>query len=369
MELDDLGKQMGEKFWAVRNVNLSIRQGEFFGLLGPSGCGKSTTLNLIAGFLNPTEGSILLSGKDLAGVPPHRRGTAMVFQDYALFPHLTAAENIAFGPKVRGDDSRRIQRRVAELLTLVGLSDKSAKFPSQLSGGQQQRVAVARALAVDPDVVLLDEPLSNLDARLRAQMRFELRRLFQAAQVTVIFVTHDQAEAFEMCDRVAVMSHGTVLQVATPEMLYQHPASTLVAEFVGEGNFLPATVIEIGSLAEVTDSRAVSTCLVKVRIELAEQSVECQCQVNAAKEMHVGQVGNVLIRPESLKFTSVETKGGQLTGVLCNRSYNGDTVKYAIDVGGAILWSKLLFAGELSPLGAPVSVQWRAEDTLFLPPG
>jgi len=233
------------------------------GLLGPSGCGKTTLLRLIAGFERPQAGSIYLSGRPVAGpqwLPPEKRGIGMVFQDYALFPHLTVAKNVAFGlsagqRRARTHAQNR-RRRVAEVLTLVGLRGLEDRYPHQLSGGQQQRVALARALAPRPPIVLLDEPLSNLDAKVRLQLRQDLRDIFKAANVSGIFVTHDQEEALSVCDRVAVMHDGQLVQVGTPQELYNAPISRFVAEFVTQANFIPAQhhpqlgwVTELGSFA------------------------------------------------------------------------------------------------------------------------
>ena len=237
---------------AVNDISLELQKGELLGLLGPSGCGKTTLLRLIAGFETPQTGIINLDGVDVAGTslffPPEKRGIGMVFQDYALFPHLTVAKNVAFGLKPRRRSmfgctprSPLAQRqRVAEVLSLVGLEGMEHRYPHQLSGGQQQRVALARALAPKPQMVLLDEPLSNLDAKVRLQLRQDLRDILKAAGATGIFVTHDQEEALSICDRVAVMRHGHLEQVGTPEELYRAPASRFVAEFVLQANFLGA---------------------------------------------------------------------------------------------------------------------------------
>ncbi|MEX2425654.1 MAG: ABC transporter ATP-binding protein [Thermomicrobiaceae bacterium] len=235
---------------AVRDVSMSIGQGEIVALLGPSGCGKTTTLRIIAGFEKPDSGDVSIAGRVVADhegfVQPEKRGVGMVFQDYALFPHLNVRDNIAFG--LRRWDRQRRTERVAELIELSGLSDLEDRFPHQLSGGQQQRVAMARALAPEPHVLLLDEPFSNLDTELRFQMRAEVRNLLKQVNTTAILVTHDQQEAMMMADRMAVMLNGSVEQIDAPDIIYHYPATRAVANFVGQGTFVPATVA--GSIAE-----------------------------------------------------------------------------------------------------------------------
>ncbi|MGH8246424.1 MAG: ABC transporter ATP-binding protein, partial [Gammaproteobacteria bacterium] len=223
---------------AVRDVSLRIAEGEFFALLGPSGCGKSTTLGLIAGFVEPTSGEILIAGQKVNGKPPHLRNVNTVFQNYALFPHMTVRENVAFGLKMKRVAGDIAARKVKEMLELVALSEFADRMPAQLSGGQQQRVAVARALVNLPAVLLLDEPLAALDLKLRKQMQLELGAIQKKFGITFVYVTHDQEEAMSMADRLAVMNrHGTVVQVGTPRDIYQRPADRYVADFVGDANF------------------------------------------------------------------------------------------------------------------------------------
>jgi iron(III) transport system ATP-binding protein len=233
----------GRLITAVDRVSLAINQGEFVTLLGPSGCGKTTTLRLIAGFEFPTAGRILLDGKDIAHVPPNKRGMAMVFQSYALFPHMSVFENIAYGLRLRKQPRAEIEQTVREMMALVNLSGLEHRWPASLSGGQQQRVALARAMAVRPKVLLFDEPLSNLDAKLRVSLRAEIRRLQKQLGITSIYVTHDQAEAMSLSDRVVVMNAGRVEQVSTPAELYARPATRFVADFIGRANFLNVTVM------------------------------------------------------------------------------------------------------------------------------
>ncbi|MCB8873740.1 ABC transporter ATP-binding protein [Acidisoma silvae] len=237
-----------EKFYgasrAVQTMDLSVRQGEFLALLGPSGCGKTTTLRMIAGFEAPTKGDILLHGRDIKADPPYRRPVNTVFQDYALFPHMTVAENVGFGLSVARRPRAEIKTRVTELLTMVGLGDKAGRSPAQLSGGQRQRVALARALARAPEVLLLDEPLSALDAHLRQQMQIELKQIQARLGLTFIIVTHDQSEALTLADRIVVMNHGVIAQIGTPAELYDSPASPFVARFLGAANLIPCRLAE-----------------------------------------------------------------------------------------------------------------------------
>ncbi len=239
VELVDLVKRFGD-FTAVAGINLDMPSGEFFSLLGPSGCGKTTSLRMIAGFEKPTEGQILLDGVDMAQTPPHKRNVNTVFQNYALFPHLTVAENVAFGLRYKKSTKEETKQRVIDALELVQLTGFEKRRPSQLSGGQQQRVALARALILNPAVLLLDEPLGALDAKLRKRLQIELKALQEEVGITFIYVTHDQEEALTMSDRIAVMSNGRVEQVGPPKEIYEEPATAYVADFLGISNLMDA---------------------------------------------------------------------------------------------------------------------------------
>ena len=239
LSLNGLSKHYGD-FFAVREVSLQIADGEFLVLLGPSGCGKTTTLRMVAGFIEPSAGHVRLAGQDVTLLPPWKRNAGMVFQSYALFPHMTVAQNVAFGLEMRKLSRADIDRRVEETLALVRLGGYGGRLPRQLSGGQQQRVALARALAIRPDVLLLDEPLSNLDAKLRQEVRVEIRELQRQLGLTTVMVTHDQEEALTMADRLVVMNEGSVRQVGSQRDLYERPADRFVAGFVGRSTFLPA---------------------------------------------------------------------------------------------------------------------------------
>ena len=241
LSLNGLSKHYGD-FYAVREVSLTIADGEFLVLLGPSGCGKTTTLRMVAGFIEPSAGHVRLAGQDVTLLPPWKRNAGMVFQSYALFPHMTVAQNVAFGLEMRKLSRADINRRVEETLALVRLGGYGGRLPRQLSGGQQQRVALARALAIRPDVLLLDEPLSNLDAKLRQEVRVEIRELQRQLGLTTVMVTHDQEEALTMADRLVVMNEGSVRQVGTQRDLYERPADRFVAGFVGRTTFLAGAV-------------------------------------------------------------------------------------------------------------------------------
>jgi putative spermidine/putrescine transport system ATP-binding protein len=241
LDISELTKRF-DRTLAVDRASFQVADGEFFTLLGPSGCGKSTILGMIAGIVQPDGGRIALDGRDITREPIFRRDVALVFQQYALFPHMTVYDNVAFGLRMRRIGSSELTRRVREVLALVQLHDHDRKYPGQLSGGQQQRVALARAIVVRPRLVLLDEPMSNLDAKLRAELRSELRDIQRATQLTTVFVTHDLNEAFEMSDRVAVMADGRIQQIGTPIELYERPGSIFVAQFLGHSNHFPAIV-------------------------------------------------------------------------------------------------------------------------------
>ena len=236
LRLADLEKRYGSTL-AVAGIDLEVREGEFMTLLGPSGCGKTTTLGLIAGFFAPTRGEIYIAGKPVAGLPPFKRDIGVVFQDYALFPHMSAGENVAFGLRMRDIGKSECEQRVREALELVQLGALAARRPLELSGGQRQRVALARALVIRPALLLLDEPLSNLDLKLREEMRVEIAALQRRLRITTVFVTHDQGEALVMSDRIAVMNAGRIEQVGTPAEIYERPATRFVAEFIGRMNF------------------------------------------------------------------------------------------------------------------------------------
>ncbi len=302
-------------FYAVNDVSLDIAPGSFITLLGPSGCGKTTTLRMIAGFESPDAGEIYLGGEPINALTPNKRDTAMVFQSYALFPHYNVFDNVAYGLKLRKVPKDEIQKRVSDILKLVELGGMEARMTNQLSGGQQQRVALARALVVEPGVLLFDEPLSNLDAKLRVQMRTEIRRIQQILGITAIYVTHDQSEAMSISDQIILMRQGVVAQMGTPTEIYYHPNSEFVADFIGECNFLEGVVegkkdgfqVNVdGHLVDCAtgrDTAAGEKCKVVVRPEaitiadtgLLPCKVELSCFMGSYQNYHV-RVGNTLVK-------------------------------------------------------------------------
>ncbi|MGO2101157.1 ABC transporter ATP-binding protein [Vagococcus salmoninarum] len=285
VELKDIRVSYDGKSDILKELNISMEKGELVSLLGPSGCGKTTTLRVIAGLIEPNEGQFTLEEQDLTKVPVHKRNFGMVFQSYALFPHLTVAENVAFGLKLRKEPQKEIDRKVSEMLTVCGLEEFSHRYPKQMSGGQRQRVALARALVIEPKLLLLDEPLSNLDAKLRINMRIEIKRIQQQLGITSVFVTHDQEECFSISDKVAVMNKGVIEQYDRPEVIYHRPKTEFVARFIGFENFFSVTLSgeeyqsQDGSrfkIAEVTDASKTVAAIRPEDIEILETAGQHQ---------------------------------------------------------------------------------------------
>ncbi|MCM8747242.1 ABC transporter ATP-binding protein [Thermomicrobium sp. CFH 73360] len=301
---------------AIYDVEL-ITVTTFLILLGPSGCGRTTTLRLIGGFEHPDSGEMVIRGQPMGRTPPYRRPTSMVFQNYALFPHLTVAENIAYGLRERRVDRITIQRRVREMLELVALQGLENRYPRQLSGGQQQRVALGRSLVIEPAVLLLDEPLGALDLKLRRQMQLELKQLQTQVGITFIYVTHDQEEALTMSDRVAVMNHGRIEQLGTPEELYERPRTRFVAEFLGAANVLPAVV---------RAADATSACL-----EIAGHRLTVP-----VRGLTPGRPEALVVRPHWLTLRSAENDSVVWQGTVAERIYKGSTITYRVEMPGAV---------------------------------
>jgi iron(III) transport system ATP-binding protein len=301
---------------AVRDVDLDVKPGELMTLLGPSGCGKTTTLRMIAGFQEPSGGRIFIAGRDVTRVPANRRDIGFVFQNYALFPHLTIFGNVAYGLQVRQQSASEIRRAVEDVLELVGLAGFGERLPNELSGGQQQRVALARAVVIKPRVLLFDEPLSNLDAKLRVSMRGEIRHLQQTLKITTVYVTHDQEEAMAISDRIAVMEAGRIVQLDTAEALYRRPTSAFVAGFIGRANLLRATV------ESVSDGQAT--------LDIGGERLVMSAEGVAAP----GQPVSVVVRPESI---AIGTSNSGLAAVVQTRTYLGDKIEYEVTCGGQTL--------------------------------
>ncbi len=346
--LRNVARRYGETV-AVQGVSFEVRRGELFFLLGPSGCGKTTILRMIAGFLRPDEGEILFDDRPIGRVPAHKRNTGMVFQSYALWPHMSVAENVAYGLRERDVSRADRERRVAAALETVRMSDFRERMPNQLSGGQQQRVALARALVIEPDVVLLDEPLSNLDARLRLDMRHEIRRIHDETGITMIYVTHDQKEALSMAERVAVMSMGRIQQVGDPRSVYRRPVNRFVAEFVGETNMIN------GNLLRAADGLGViQTPLGKLRAALS------------SKDLEPGQAVTCMVRPECLTMQAAEENA--VSATLASSVYLGEVEQSVLEAGGLELRAIRANPGGTPPrVGEQVPVHFEPEDAVILP--
>jgi spermidine/putrescine transport system ATP-binding protein len=332
VELRGVVKRYGD-VTAVQDATLLIREGEFFSLLGPSGCGKTTTLSLIGGFAEPDAGEILIQGRAMVGTPPHRRPVNTVFQSFALFPHMTVAENIAFGLRMKRTPAPEIRRRVEGMLELTSLHGLGERRPGQLSGGQQQRVALARALVNQPAVLLLDEPLGSLDLKLRRQMQLELSRIQREVGITFVYVTHDQEEAMTMSDRIAVMDGGRVVQVGSPQGIYETPVSRFVADFIGSSNVLAGRVIGVGG------------ALVAVQLTGGEH-----VRIPRAAGLLAGLTVSVVVRPDRMEVTDDVVPEGwnALGGRVVKVSYLGTHLQIVVRTPGGVE----ITAHRRSPTGA-----------------
>ena len=344
--LEKLEKRYGPGPASVSALDLAVEQGELVALLGPSGCGKTTTLRMIAGLIAATSGRIAVAGRDVTALPAHRRDMGIVFQNYALFPHMTVAGNVAFGLEMRKVARAEIGPRVQRALDMVRLGHLAGRRPKELSGGQQQRVALARALVIEPSILLLDEPLSNLDAKLRDEMRSEIRDIQQRLGITAIFVTHDQAEALAMCDRVAVMRAGTLEQLGTPSAIYEHPASLFVADFVGRTNRIEGERLLDGSVR--AGGMMVRT---------------------AAAGAAPGAV-TIAIRPHRIRLGPGEDGWNSVPGVIRRTTYVGDVVALEAAVADGVVLTVEQHTqpgGAMPVVGQAVTLGWRVEDTLCFP--
>ncbi len=325
VSLKNINKNFGE-FRAVKHLNLEIQHGEFFSLLGPSGCGKTTTLRMIAGFEFPSSGSISFDGKDVSYTKPHKRNTGMVFQNFALFPHMSVCENIAFGLQARKIPKPDIIERVAKALTLVDLTGLGDRKVTDLSGGQQQRVALARAIIIEPNILLLDEPLSNLDTKLREETREEIKKLQQRLGITTVYVTHDQEEALSLSNRMAVMSQGVCQQVGTPEEIYQNPANTFVAQFVGNANIIEGVVEHSGNIK------------ISPNWQFSKKSLN--------GSLKPGQKVSLSIRPESFVFENKDKCDTCFDGKIKNKRLSGAIVEYQVEIGSTIVQVRNLISDQ-----------------------
>jgi ABC-type Fe3+/spermidine/putrescine transport system ATPase subunit len=350
--VENLTKRFGA-LAAVSRVSLSVEEGEMFTLLGPSGCGKTTLLRLLAGFYNADEGEIRFGDRVVNDVPPHERGIGMVFQNYALWPHMTVSENVSYGLKLRKVSSSDAAARVQGVLERVGLTGLGDRYPGQLSGGQQQRVALARALVLNPQMLLLDEPLSNLDAKIRVQVRSEIRKLQKELGITAVYVTHDQEEALAMSDRIAVFNLGRVCQVGPPKALYERPANRFVADFIGINNLVDGTVRSAeGAALQAETAFGVLSAIHDATLRAGDRCVIC-------------------VRPENIALNGQPGAGrNHFKGRISFAAYLGNTLRYDVDLGGGVTFKTDVgdpWDHEQIPIGTAVELSCAVGSTLAIP--
>ncbi|SFT85727.1 ABC transporter ATP-binding protein [Paraburkholderia aspalathi] len=358
LQLSNVTKLYGS-FVAVNNISFNVEKGKILSLLGPSGCGKTTTLRLISGFEVPNDGAVMFSGVDMKGRRPYERNVGLLFQDYALFPHMTVRENVAYGLKHRNFDKAKIPARVSEMLSLVKLKGFEDRRPGQLSGGQQQRVALARALAIYPEVVLLDEPLSALDAKLRQELRFELKEILSAVDATTIVVTHDQEEAMSLGDSVIVMSGGKIMQQGAPTDIYTNPKTRFVAEFIGRSNWFTGRLLPSSNgLAEFQSGSGL-----RMVVPVPDGSVN-------------GTTFDVCVRPERIQINGIGqpsslAPGNEMRGTIRDVAHLGADLHLVIEIpGGQLLTVTEKYVGQaLEQSGQEVSVAFRPSDCIVVPSG
>jgi putative spermidine/putrescine transport system ATP-binding protein len=338
---------------ALARTDLDVRPGEFFSLIGPSGSGKSTLLGMIAGFVPPSGGRILLNGTDIVSLPPYRRNLGMVFQNYALFPHMTAAENIAFPLRMRKLQRSEIETRVRRMLEIVRLTGLGERRPAQLSGGQQQRVALARAASYDPSLLLMDEPLGALDKNLREEMQYEIKRFHHEIGATVLYVTHDQDEAATMSDRIAILNQGSIVQVGRPRELYEAPASSFVASFLGEAN-----LFEVATMSQSSPPR--------LRVETKDGLT-----LSANQRGHFEAGAVICVRPEAIQIAkSAGAAANVLAGRVLDVVYTAGSLRYRVEVSGGrvvLVRRPLQRQAAVMEVGSPVYLSWDVSDTILVP--
>lgn len=349
--VDNISKEYGD-ITAVSELSFSVKKGEFLSLLGPSGCGKTTTLRMIAGFDTPTAGSITIAGQSMENTPAYDRDVGMVFQGYALFPHKTVGENVGYGLRMEGVPKEERNRRIEDILKLVDLGGFEDRSPSELSGGQQQRVALSRALVTEPSVLLLDEPLANLDLKLRKSMRFELKKIQNELGITTVYVTHDQEEALSLSDRIIVMNEGHSEQIGSPREIYHHPKNEFVADFIGEANILN------GSAVEVNQNN------IKVSLDIDPDQVIIVARSNAPDSIREGDPVSVNIRPEKFSVTQGPKEPNSLTGTINTLTFLGRSTRFLFDSNGSELLVESTGTRDHSELqpGDEISVSWHPED-------
>jgi putative spermidine/putrescine transport system ATP-binding protein len=352
LSLEAVEKKYGELAALVR-TDLDVRPGEFFGLIGPSGSGKSTLLGMIAGFVPPSGGRILLNGTDIVSLPPYRRNLGMVFQNYALFPHMTVAENIAFPLRMRKLQRGEIETRVRRMLEIVRLAGLGERTPAQLSGGQQQRVALARAASYDPSLLLMDEPLGALDKNLREEMQYEIKRFHREIGATVLYVTHDQDEAATMSDRIAILNQGCIVQVGRPRELYEAPATSFVASFLGEAN-----LFEVAAVSQSSPPR--------LRVDTKDGLT-----LSANQHAHFEAGAVICVRPEAIQIAkSAGAAANVLAGRVLDVVYTAGSLRYRVEVAGGrvvLVRRPLQRQAAVMEVGSPVYLSWDVSDTILVP--
>lgn len=358
VRLEDVWIKFGD-FVAARDINIHIQGGEFFTILGPSGCGKTTLLRAVSGFLTPSEGNVLIGGTNMAGIGPNKRPTALIFQNLALFPLMTIWENITFSLEVRGASKQERRNRADELLELIALPGQGEKMVNELSGGQKQRIAIARALCAEPEVLLLDEPLSALDLKLRQHMRTELRSIQQQVGITFIYITHDQGEALTMSDNVAVMREGVVEQIGDGNSIYDEPDTAFVASFVGENNRFD------GKVSSVSDGIAT--------VDTAEGTIKARLSVNTDSQVGAGDDAFVFVRPEAIQFVNGTTVDNQMNTKVYHEEFEGHFWQIFLDIEKSQKRIKMSYVNDgatrAHSRGAELAISFPTQSAIALPQG